>query len=106
MPIHFAAARRRNDSVVARALSAPVPAWFANDNARPGAPAAIDNPAMRAALLHFARHGLAAADVARDAAEAAALAGDSAAYGEWFSLCRTLDRRKGAALARRHGDNG
>ena len=48
---------------------------------------------MRAALMHFAEHGLGAARAAREKAEAAFFAGDRAGYDWWLAITRTLDRR-------------
>jgi hypothetical protein len=58
-----------------------------------------DEALWRAALRHFAEHGLAAAGHARRRAEAAWFAGDREAYRWWLGICRTLDRR----LARQLG---
>lgn len=52
-----------------------------------------DDRLLRAALRHFAEHGLAAAQHARVRAEHAFFAGDRDAYLWWLSICRTLDRR-------------
>ena len=68
--------------------------------------AANDNPAagdvardvlLRDALKHFARHGLRAAEVARQNAERAFFAGDRPAYRHWLEICRALDRRMALA---------
>ena len=65
----------------------------ANDNA-----ARIGHDAvLRDALKHFARHGLAAAEVARREAEKAFFADDRRGYDHWLSICRALDRRMAAA---------
>ncbi len=53
---------------------------------------------LRAALRHFAAHGLGAAADARNRALAAARAGDHAAYCWWLGLCAKLDRRMAASL--------
>jgi hypothetical protein len=66
----------------------------ANDNRSPFAP--DDLP--RAALLHFAEHGLGAALEARRLAEEAFFAGDRASYHHWLGICRTFDRRLARAL--------
>lgn len=66
----------------------------ANDNAaRHG-----HDPVLRDALKHFARHGLGAAEVARQEAERAFFAGERDSYRHWLAICRTLDRRMAAAL--------
>nr|WP_246447588.1 hypothetical protein [Novosphingobium flavum] len=60
-----------------------------NDNGRTIA----DNALLRAALLHFAEHGLGAARQASRQAEDSLLAGDDEGYRHWLAVCRTLDRR-------------
>jgi hypothetical protein len=60
-----------------------------------------DDALLRAALRHFAEHGLAAAGHARRRAEAAWFAGDRDAYRWWLGICRMLDRR----LARELGSD-
>ena len=72
----------------------------ANDN--PGDPQRIaaNDQMLRAALRHFAEHGLGAAREARAQAEAAFFAGDRQAYDWWLGITRTLDRRLAAEAAR------
>ncbi len=70
----------------------------ANDNAAP----IQRDPILRAALLHFAQHGLGAANSARDAAQRAFFADDRGAYQHWLAVCRTLDQRMAAAVEARH----
>jgi hypothetical protein len=48
---------------------------------------------LRAALVHFAEHGLGAARAARKQAERAFFAGDRHGYDHWIAITRTLDRR-------------
>lgn len=67
----------------------------ANDDLEAGA----DDAMLRAALRHFADHGLAAASHARRRAEAAFFDGDREAYRWWLGICRTLDRRMARELA-------
>lgn len=102
MTIRFAAARRGNGPVLARLLSASIPLRSANDNAW-----SLDGDAVtRAALRHFARHGLGAAQSASDRASAAFFAGDRDGYRHWLEICRALDRRMAdAILARASGRN-
>lgn len=69
----------------------------ANDNAG----AAQRDPVLREALMHFARHGLGAANHARDEAERAFFSDDREAYRHWLAVCRTLDRRMAAAVEAR-----
>lgn len=68
----------------------------ANDNA-PG----IANPELlRSALLHFAAHGLSAAQAAHDAARSAVARGDNEGGRHWTEICRAFDRRLAARLER------
>lgn len=62
----------------------------------------IRSDALHAALRHFARHGLSAARVAGEQAQAALAAGDVAGHARWLDICRTLDRRTAARVANRH----
>ena len=61
----------------------------ANDNPRD----VRNDPILRAALRHFADHGLGAAADARDRALTAHRAGDFAGYRRWLAICTKLDRR-------------
>lgn len=96
MSIHFAGSRRPSRSVVARCLAMPIGRVAANDN---GA-AIADNAVLRAALVHFAAHGLGAASAARHSAETAWLANDEGTYRHWRAVCRMLDRRMAGGIAR------
>ena len=58
----------------------------------------VDNSHLRAALKHFAQHGLAAADHARQQAVAAADAGDRQTFEWWLEICRALDRRMASGI--------
>ena len=92
MPLHFAAARSAAHSPIARA---------ANDNgdaAHMQAEASSFDHMMRAALRHFAEHGMGAAEAARQQAEQAHFTGDTEAYEWWLGVCRTLDRRLAESL--------
>lgn len=92
MTIHFAAARSATAAFVKYARSADGIGRPANDNgARP------HDVLLRDALKHFARHGLRAAEVARQNAERAFFAGDRPAYHHWLEICRALDRRMASA---------
>ena len=97
MSIRFAAAARvpgpRMRPLQVRAF-ARRPA--ANDNSQHQIRSAV----LHAALNHFARHGLAAARVAADLAEAARAAGDADGHAWWLDICRTLDRRLAARMER------
>jgi hypothetical protein len=98
MTIRFAAACR-GDSSVRRVLAAAASRVAANDNSRGFG----DDRLLRAALRHFAAHGLGAAEAARAEAERAFFAGDSAEYRWWLGICRMLDRRMADAVAARGG---
>ena len=94
MTIRLATARRSSNLYVAHRMAVPCFATPANDNRRLGA-----SPAqLRAALLHFADHGLSAAESARQAAQAAHARGDRRDFIHWLEICRTLDMRKAATL--------
>ena len=105
MPIRFAAANapRRTPacSPIAKALAARAMERVANDNglsSQDNARAELANDQiLRAALRHFAQHGLGAARVARAQAEKAFFEGDRQAYDWWLGITRTLDRRMAAA---------
>lgn len=97
MSIRFAAAVRtpahRMRPLQVRALAR---VQAANDNSLHQ----IRSAALHAALNHFARHGLAAARIAADMAEAAREAGNADAHAWWLDICRTLDRRLAARVER------
>ena len=95
MTIHFAAARTASCSPIARALARRAIGRVANDN---GAPAVSSDQVLKAALRHFAKHGLSAAREARAKAEEAFFAGDRQAYDWWLEITRTLDRRMALSL--------
>lgn len=58
-----------------------------------------DDEMLRAALRHFAEHGMAAAAHARRQAEAAFFAGERDGYRWWLGICRMLDRRMAREIA-------
>ena len=105
MPLHFAAARSTSRSPIARALAKRPCPPAANDNG--DAPPAVNglDPTMRAALTHFATHGLGAAKEAGRLAEQAHRAGDTEAYEWWLAICRALDRRLAEKLGRDMGSD-
>ena len=71
-----------------------MPLNAANDNAAGVGGSGIGGEQLlRAALRHFAQHGLSAAERARDNAESAFFAGDSDQYRWWMAICTTLDRQ-------------
>ncbi len=62
-----------------------------------------DHPAeatLDAALRHFARHGMAAAQQARARAQAARAEGDEQGFAWWLEICRALDRRMAREIDR------
>ena len=69
----------------------------ANDDEAPGRPAQSEAE-IRAALGHFARHHLNAADDAHRRATIALAAGDEEDFAFWANICRALDRRLAATL--------
>lgn len=71
-------------------MLAQVQGIVANDN---GADRQAADKVLRAALHHFAQHGLGAAKVARAQAEKAFFDGDRETYDWWLGITRTLDRR-------------
>lgn len=95
MSIRFAAAKRpcpnRMDWYQVRFATRVA----ANDNSL----RQIRSDALHAALRHFDQHGLAAARVAGEQAEAALIAGDADGHSLWLDICRTLDRRTAAHVA-------
>ena len=94
MTIHFAAAHPCARTILGRLPSAVPMGRAANDNAGDLA----DDVVLRAALRHFARYGLSAAETARDIAERAFFSGDRDDYRWWLEICRTLDSRMAIAL--------
>ncbi len=97
MTIRFAAANTEYNLVIARVLDAPNRRRAANDNAL----GICNDMLLKAALRHFAEHGLGAARQACVFAEEALDAGDQDSYRWWLSICRTLDKRMAEATARR-----
>jgi hypothetical protein len=100
MTIRYAAARPVHAPVtLCRAGLARISRAPANDNG--------DVPQrdllLRNALLHFAEHGLRAAEDAAERAEAATLAGDLAQRDHWLEICRALDARRARGVAKRIG---
>lgn len=97
MTIRFAAANPEHNPLIARALIMPARRWAANDNI----PGVCNDTLLKAALRHFAEHGLGAAEHARALAERAFFTGDRDDYRWWLDICRTLDRRMAEAVATR-----
>ncbi|MEM6907080.1 MAG: hypothetical protein AAF494_00240 [Pseudomonadota bacterium] len=109
MTIHFAPAhlsgRLARCNSLSRGLEATAAQRFANDNdtAEPvaGSMTGPSNDVLKAALRHFAKHGMNAARHARNHAETAFFAGDRPGYDWWIAVTRTLDRRLAAEAHRR-----
>lgn len=91
MPIRFAFPAHRMPCRMSRDQAQSQSRFFrpANDNRGKS----VNNVHLRAALRHFAQHGLAAADHARQQAISAADAGDRQTFEWWLEICRALDRR-------------
>jgi hypothetical protein len=102
MSIRFAAPPQARNVRLSGARARAALAGAANDNNA----AHADDDLLRAALRHFAEHGMAAASHARRRAEAAFFAGDRNAYRWWLGVCRTLDRRLARELAAGTKDTG
>ena len=97
MSVHFAAARCTTRSPLARILAKKSCGKPANDNGN-AALAPIIDQRTRDALLHFAAHGLDAANVAARQAETAAAIEDSESYDRWLGICDALDTREAARV--------
>src|SRR5690606_16667035 len=102
MTIRFAAPASTRASRMSPRTIREFPAAPANDNGGDG----TDDAMLDAALRHFARHGLAAAQRARKQAEAAFFANDRQAYRWWLEICRMLDRRMAGELVAEPGRAG
>lgn len=98
MTIRFAAANRGPfNAFVDPMFVASAPLRAANDNVQ----GTSNDRLLRAALRHFAEHGLCAAEQARENAERAFFAGDRPSYRWWLAICHTLDRRMADAVSAR-----
>ncbi|MEM6858149.1 MAG: hypothetical protein AAF559_09780 [Pseudomonadota bacterium] len=108
MTIHFAAAKTgpraegRGPLTLGntRVLANRAMEIVANDNGLSQAARTREDAILRAALNHFAKHGLGAARTARAQAESAFLVGDTRDYDWWLAITRTLDRRMAAEVVR------
>lgn len=99
MTIRFASASTAFAAFLTARPDGEFHARAANDNMIAPASAGLTthDVLLRDALKHFARHGLRAAEVARQNAERAFFAGDRNAYRHWLEICRALDRRMAQA---------
>lgn len=97
MSIHFAASRPPRTVLRSAAARRRIVARAANDN-HDHHDMLAKGSELRAALHHFARFGLRAADVARENAEQAFFRGDRDRYRHWLRICRALDRRMAVRL--------
>lgn len=102
MSIRFAAPPQARNVRLSGSQARAAIARATNDNDA----AHSDDALLRAALRHFAEHGMAAASHARRRAEAAFFAGDRNAYRWWLGICRTLDRRLAREIASGTKDAG
>ena len=99
MTIRYSAARPAAAPVtLTRARLARISRAPANDNGD----GVQRDQVLRNALMHFAEHGLRAAEDAGERAAAAA-AGDSAGSAHWLEICCALDARRARGLAGRIG---
>lgn len=96
MPLRFAAARPLAQQYLDRCVVSGKISEPANDNSGE----TLSDTLLRAALKHFGRYGLGAAENARTQAERAFFMGDRESYDWWLSVCRTLDQRMAARLTR------
>lgn len=95
MSIRFAAAGTGECGAVARVLRRPRLRAPANDHDNP-----VENDVLlNSALQHFARHGLSAAERARDIALRAFFDGNREQYRHWLGVCRKLDRQMASRLS-------
>ncbi|MEO0689068.1 MAG: hypothetical protein AAFY51_02085 [Pseudomonadota bacterium] len=78
---------------IARALASRAVERVANDDGPSPVARALNDQILRAALRHFAEHGLGAARAARVQAEAALSAGDTQSFDWWIGITRTLDKQ-------------
>ncbi|WP_271078227.1 hypothetical protein [Aurantiacibacter sp. MUD61] len=101
MPIRFAAPATSMPARMTRDRVRAAHRMPANDNGD-----MVDPAHMHAALRHFAKHGLAAAQHAREQAIIAARAGDRPTFEWWLEICRALDRRMARKLDRSHACAG
>ena len=93
MSLRFAPSCNGRHTIVGRVLTPVRRLRAANDNGRPIGELMADPTVLRETLMHFARHGLAAAEMARSQAEAAMHRGDEKTCRHWLAVCRQLDRR-------------
>lgn len=89
MTIRFAGAHAGGRSPLRAWRCLSVPLCAANDNIADR----TDQTVLVAALHHFVRHGLAAAERAAAFAIEARDAGDDGQCRHWLAVCRQLDRR-------------
>ncbi|VVT12590.1 hypothetical protein [Erythrobacter sp. EC-HK427] len=93
MSIRFAASRTKRSVCMHRELVRMLSLVPANDNGH-----AVQRNVMDAALRHFAEHGIAAAQNAREQAILAGKAGERELFEYWLEICRALDRRMARQL--------
>lgn len=96
MTIHFSAAANCARTRISFARGTRLPLRACNDNAVPADPDLM----MRAALHHFAAHGLGAARVAAERATGSWKAGKERETRQWLAICRMFDRPLAVNTAR------
>ena len=106
MTVRFASARCAARSPLARVLSRGSIGPVANDGTE-GEDVEIMSETTKAALRHFAEHGMRAVPVALNNATLAASAAHEDDYRHWLDICRELDAGAAARYetSRRHGDD-
>jgi hypothetical protein len=98
MTIRYAAARPAAAPVtLSRAALGRISRAPANDNGD----ALLRDLVLRQALMHFAVHGLHAAQDAGERAAVAYSADEQGEYDYWLEICRALDARRARVLATR-----
>ncbi|MGB3165894.1 MAG: hypothetical protein WBA68_03865 [Alteraurantiacibacter sp.] len=100
MSIRFAAPTGRIAARMSRERVRAFLPMAANDDG-----AVVGQTLMRGALNHFAKHGLHAAQHAREQAIKAGRAGDRQTFEWWLEICRALDRSMARQLDRAKGSS-
>ena len=107
MSIRFAPAnvpgRAPACSPIAKGLVRRAIERVANDNGYDAQAKEEHDKVLRAALRHFAEHGMSAARTARAQAENALMAQDYQSFDWWLGITRTLDRRLADEIMRTRG---
>ena len=83
---------------IARALISRAMERVSNDNGPSASDTDLNDHVLKAALRHFAQHGLGAARLAKAQAQAAGAAQDRQSFEWWLGITRTLARRMAAEV--------